>query len=153
MITIRAIREDDAADWLRMRCLLWPDGSTREHRDEIATFFAGTFPRGPWSVLLAERANNGESDAVGFAEVSIRTYAEGCTSHRIGYLEGWFVDDAHRARGVGRALVAAAEQWARDRDCVEFASDTEPDNEASCAAHRALGFTDAGLVRCFHKKL
>lgn len=32
-------------------------------------------------------------------------------------------------------------------------SDAESDNEASIAAHLALGFSDEGLVRCFSKKL
>jgi aminoglycoside 6'-N-acetyltransferase I len=58
-----------------------------------------------------------------------------------------------RGRGVGRRLVSAAESWARGQGCSEFASDTEADNYASAAAHRALGFTDVGLVRCFRKDL
>ena len=50
-------------------------------------------------------------------------------------------------------LAKAAENWDRSRGCREFASDADPDNEASVAAHRALGFEDAGLVRCFRKDL
>jgi aminoglycoside 6'-N-acetyltransferase I len=49
--------------------------------------------------------------------------------------------------------VRAAEEWARGQGCVELASDTEAANAASAAAHRALGFTDLGLVRCFRKDL
>jgi aminoglycoside 6'-N-acetyltransferase I len=49
--------------------------------------------------------------------------------------------------------VSAAEQWARDRGCHEFASDTELDNSMSAAAHRALGFENAGAIRCFRKAL
>ena len=37
--------------------------------------------------------------------------------------------------------------------CTELASDAQPDNETSIAAHLALGFSDEGLVRCFSKKL
>jgi RimJ/RimL family protein N-acetyltransferase len=53
----------------------------------------------------------------------------------------------------GRALVAAAEAWGRREGCSEFASDADPNNEASIAAHRALGFADVGLIRCFRKTL
>jgi hypothetical protein len=42
---------------------------------------------------------------------------------------------------------------ARSAGCTEFASDAEADNEVSAAAHRALGFEDVGLIRCFRKDL
>ena len=90
---------------------------------------------------------------VGVAELSIRPYAESCVTDRVAYLEGWFVEPSTRRRGVGRALVEAAEGRGRAQGCSEFASDAAPDNAVSIRAHRALGFTDAGLIRCFHKKL
>lgn len=138
MITVRAAKYGDAGSWLRMRRALWPDGSEVEHRQEIERFLAGQ-AREPLAVLLAE---HGTGRVVGFAELSIRPYAEGCSSDRVAYLEGWFVVPEARRGGIGRALVAAAEDWARSQGCTEFASDTQPDNEASAAAHRALGFTD-----------
>jgi hypothetical protein len=36
---------------------------------------------------------------------------------------------------------------------TEFASDALADNEESARAHLALGFSDAGRVRCFRKDL
>jgi aminoglycoside 6'-N-acetyltransferase I len=54
---------------------------------------------------------------------------------------------------VGGALVRAAERWARSQGCREFASDAEADNRVSAAAHRALGFAEVGVVRCFRKDL
>lgn len=150
MVTIRTVTPADSDTWLRMRCALWPDGSAPEHRDEIEQFFAGDFPRWPWTALVA---HDDTSTLLGFAEVSVRPYAEGCESPQVGYLEGWWVEPVVRARGIGRALMAAAEDWARDRGLIEFASDAAPDNAASIAAHQALGFTDAGLVQCFRKQL
>ena len=140
----------DAATWLEMRMVLWPEDSDAEHREEIDQFFAGEFPRWPWSVLLAEDASG---RALGFAEVSVRPYAEGCRSNRVAYLEGWFVLPEARNRGVGRALVDAAEEWGRSQGCPEFASDADPQNDVSRAAHGALGFVDVGLVHCFRKDL
>jgi aminoglycoside 6'-N-acetyltransferase I len=90
---------------------------------------------------------------VGFAEVSIRSYAEGCATDRVGYLEGWYVEPSARRQGIGRALVTAAERWAQSLGCREFASDAEAANELSALAHRALGFGEVGLVRCFRKAL
>jgi aminoglycoside 6'-N-acetyltransferase I len=148
-IRVRHLRPEDKEPWVRLRLALWPDHSAAEHRLEADRFFSGA-SKEPLAVLVAESTGAG---LVGFAEISIRAYAEGCVTDRVGYLEGWFVAPDARRRGTGRALVGAAEQWARSQGCVEFASDAEADNEESALAHRALGFDDVGLVRCFRKDL
>lgn len=148
-ITVRSATARDATAWLGLRHALWPEGSKAEHREEIDRFFRGEAPE-PLAVLLAEDTTG---QVVGLAELSIRPHAEGCESDRVAYLEGWFVAPAARGRGIGRALVAAAEAWGRAQGCREFASDTQPDNGASAAAHKALGFRDVGQGRCFRKDL
>jgi aminoglycoside 6'-N-acetyltransferase I len=91
--------------------------------------------------------------AVGFAELSIRAYAEDCTTDRVAYLEGWYVVPDARRQGVGRALMAAAETWGRSQGCTEFGSDALLDNDVSEAAHLALGFEETVQLRCFRKLL
>jgi aminoglycoside 6'-N-acetyltransferase I len=132
-----------------MRRALWPEGSADEHEHQIERFFAGRALE-PLAVLIAEDPGG---QPLGFAELSIRAHAEGCSTDRVGYLEGWFVVPAARRRGVGRDLIAAAEGWARGQGCTELASDSQPENEISRAAHRAAGFDDVGLVRCYRKEL
>ena len=144
---VRQATLGDAAALARLRHALWPDGSEAEHRQEVERFLTDLGHRG--AVLVAD----GRSRLLGFAEVSIRAYAEGCRSDRVGYLEGWFVEPEARQHGIGRQLVAAAEAWARLQGCVEFASDAEEANELSAAAHRAVGFAEVGLIRCFRKDL
>lgn len=149
MVTIRPVTKNDAACWLRLRCALWPNGSQSEHRGEIEHFFSGQADE-PQAVFLALDASG---HAVGLAELSVRPCAEGCRTDRVAYLEGWYVVPEARRRGIGRALVEAAEEWGRAQGCTEFASDTEPDNKVSGLAHHALGFKDVGMVRCFRKDL
>jgi aminoglycoside 6'-N-acetyltransferase I len=147
-LVVRHVRRADRNAWIGLRQALWPD-SLAGHAAEADLFFDGESSN-PLAVLVAE--DPGQS-VVGFAEVSIRSYAEGCATDRVGFLEGWYVAPVARQRGTGRALVAAAEDWARSQGCTEFASDAEADNEESALAHRALGFEDVGLVRCFRKDL
>lgn len=147
MTHVRTVGSADAEAWLRMRCALWPEGTEAEHRDEIRRFFAGQL-REPLQTLLALDETGAP---VGFAELSIRLYAEDCVTDRVAYLEGWYVEPQSRRRGVGRALVRAAEDWARAQGCAEFASDALLDNHVSAAAHRALGFEETVQIRCFRK--
>jgi len=127
----------------------WPEASVEEHAGEIEEFLSGRSAE-PLAVLVAADETG---SLVGFAELSIRPFAEGCDSSRVAYLEGWFVAAAARRRGVGRRLVEAAEAWARAQGCRELASDSSPGNTASLAAHRAVGFADAGLIQCHRKEL
>jgi len=131
-----------------MRHALWPDGSVEEHAKEIAAIVAGErVGVYPYVILVAE-------GGVGFAEVTLRSRADGCDPLQpVGYLEGWYVDEAHRRRGVGAALLRAAEEWARSQGCVEMASDTWLDNDVSQRAHEALGFELVDRVVNYKKRL
>ena len=83
----------------------------------------------------------------------MRSYAEGCSSPRVAYVEGWWVDADLRRTGVGRALIAAAEDWGRSLGLTELASDSELDNVDGQAAHRRVGFDEVERIVCFRKDL
>ena len=142
---VRPAQESDRAAWLEMRRTLWPDPdySLEEFQEQITDFIA----RGVAFIAF-------EGDVpVGFAEVSLRPYAEGCKSSPVAFLEGWFVAEAHRGRGVGRALLERVEQWGREQNCTELGSDTWLDNLDSQRAHEKLGFEDVERLVSFRKSL
>jgi aminoglycoside 6'-N-acetyltransferase I len=148
-VRVRPVVRDDAAAWLRMRNALWPEHEGNWHAIEIEEFLAGR-SKMPLGVLIAVD----ESDQpVGFVELFIRAYAEGCETDRVAYLEGWYVEPEGRRQGVGRALIEASEQWGREQGCTEFGSDALIDNDVSAAAHAALGFVETVQIRCFKKNL
>ena len=145
---IRSATQTDQVSWERMRQALWPSPA-RGHAGEIERYFAGKL-REPIEVLIAfdER-----EEAIGFIELSIRAYAEGCVSDRVAFVEGWYVEPDVRRKGVGAALIRAAENWARSQGCIELGSSTELENVPSAAAHQAVGFIETGVVRCFKRSL
>ena len=142
------VRRATAADippWSSLRADLWPEGTVAEHRAELVECWdaEGTLS------LVAE----GGADLVGFLEARLRSHADGCATSPVGYLEGWYVAPGWRRKGVGRGLVAEFERWGRAQGCRELASDTWPENAASLAAHRRLGFEEVDRVVTFRKGL
>jgi aminoglycoside 6'-N-acetyltransferase I len=128
-----------------MRTELWPEDKPGDHAREIDLVLV-TGPSDQAAAFVAEEANGA---LVGFVEMSVRAYAEECRTSRVGYVEGWYVAPGARRKGVGRALIAAGIEWAKERGCTEFASDAVIDNHASHAAHLALGFEEVVRIVCF----
>jgi aminoglycoside 6'-N-acetyltransferase I len=146
-IKVRQAQLSDQNDLAKMRALLWPDSSLEEHRREVDTVLrTGKYGTLPMSILISQ----GEDLALtGFLEVGLRSHADGCdTAQPVGFVEGWFVHEAFRNQGIGRALMLAAEEWARRQGCLEIASDTWIDDERSISTHQALGFEM--VDRCVH---
>ena len=144
--SIRRAEVPDHAEWLRMRRILWddcPDDQQLREMDEILKSETEI-------VLVAEKTVGGPC---GFVEVSIRPWAIGCEPRPVGYMEGWYVDEDVRREGVGRALVGAAEAWARSKGCRQMASDAELWNTVSHQAHGALGYEETGRLLLFKKDL
>jgi aminoglycoside 6'-N-acetyltransferase I len=144
---IRALAAGEEAEWRRLRHALWPETTDADHATDLQEYRDAASSH---VILVAPRP---DGSLAGFAEVRLRSIVDGCSTSPVAFLEGWFVDPDMRRHGVGRALVQAAEDWARSRGCQEFGSDTEADNALSRAAHRSLGFTEAPPTVNFRKRL
>lgn len=145
---IRPLELRDRRSWAEMRAALWPDADAAELAHETVKHFAGL--KAADEVFVAEDVNG---HLLGFLEMSLRPYAEGCASSPVPYIEGWYVSTQARHQGVGRALVGAVENWARLRSFPEIASDAVLENDVSHAAHQALGFEEAERIVCYRKSL
>lgn len=105
---------------------------------------------GEGAVFVAEEAGK----IVGFAQCALRhDYVEGTDSSPVGYLEDIFMDEACRRRGYAARLLSACEKWAKEKGCLEFASDCELTNTDSLKFHLSLGFQEANRIICFTKAL
>jgi aminoglycoside 6'-N-acetyltransferase I len=143
---VRACQLADWPDWLRMSQALFPGVPT----EDLAAGMRELRTRSDAEVFVAERA---DGSVAGFVEVGARPYADGCDTSPVGYIEAWYVDPDVRRQGVGRALLAAAEAWARGRGYLEMASDAQLDNTVSHAAHRRAGYAEVDRVVQFRKPL
>lgn len=144
-MNIRLATPTDAANLGHLASRMW------EHApDELASEFAVLTASSEAACFLAFDGDT----AIGFAQCQLRhDYVEGCESSPVGFLEGIFVAEGYRLTGMGRALLAACEKWAKDKGCSEFASDCELDNTVSLAWHMKNGFTEMGRTIWFAKKL
>lgn len=145
-IDVRPAGFEDTGRTAALAALLWPANDEAALRAEFEALAAD--PRA--AVFLAREGER----AAGFAHCQLRTdYVEGTDSSPVGYLEAVYVLPEYRGRGLGRALVAACEAWARRHGCREFASDCELLNAASLRFHLRLGFEEANRIICFRKAL
>jgi len=129
-----------------MRLALWPEHTAAEHEAGMREWRA----RADAAVFIALRPDR---SICGFVEAGERLYADGCDSSPVGYVEGWYVDDDMRLKGVGRAMLAAAESWARARGRTEMASDALLENDVSHKAHEASGYAEVERLVLFRKVL
>ena len=131
---------------------LWPEGPVEEHCRELEAILSGNPPGTlPLVVFVAEAS---DKSLLGFLEVGLRSHADSCDPARpVGYVEGWYVTDAHRNRGIGKQLLVAAEDWARSQGCTEMASDTQLGNELSLLVHQSLGYEIVERAILFRKAL
>jgi aminoglycoside 6'-N-acetyltransferase I len=143
---IREITENDRGEWVRLRDALWP-GSLWDHDVETRKHFEARADRP--IVFVADAGGR----LVGFLELDFRKYAPGCTSSPVPFIEGWYVEPAMRGRGVGRALIDAAETHAHASGHREIASDAELENAGGIAAHGAVGYEEVERTVCFRKSL
>ena len=135
-MSVRRSRPGDAAAIFQLARKLWPDCEQTDLDGEV--FF------------VAEEKNG---TLCGFACVRVRPYVDGAEGEPCPHLEGWFVEEGLRGKGIGRALVGAVETWCREQGFDELTSDALADNAQSIASHKAIGFAPTELLQLFRKDL
>jgi len=145
-LVVRAYQGCDWAEWLRMSRALFPGASVEDDECEMRA----SLTRDDAEVFVAVRP---DGLLAGYVEVDTRSYADGCSTTPVGYIEAWYVDPDLRHMGIGRQLLAAAEGWARARGYREMASDALLENDLSHRAHRRAGYSEVDRVVQYRKDL
>lgn len=143
-LDIRKASVKNPQAWSSLRIKLWPSLSIAESIAEMSEFDGMDF--------LAWIASF-EGNDIGFIEISVRAFANGCRERPVVFIEGIWIDKRYRHCGVGRALICVAQTWAINNGFNEIASDTDLDNTVSQKAHLAWGFKETERVVYFCKDL
>jgi RimJ/RimL family protein N-acetyltransferase len=72
-------------------------------------------------------------------------------SHHVADL-GLMVSAAHRRRGIGRALLEAAERWAHDSGVSKLELHVFPHNESALSLYVACGYEQEGIRRAHYRR-
>ncbi|MEM6883589.1 MAG: GNAT family N-acetyltransferase [Verrucomicrobiota bacterium] len=146
--TTRPAAESDIPNWCEMRAQLWPGYLHHEH--DVQNYFQNLDDN---RIAIMAVATTAPDSALGFIELSLRQNIPATKDDVYTYIEGWFVSEMIRHAGAGKALIAAAEHWAREHSCSEMASECEIKNQNSASAHLACGFSEEPRNIRFRKNL
>ena len=143
---IEALNTNSLLTAVNLAKKLWPESSA----EELETDFIQLIDSDVWHVALYRDV----AEYIGFLQLSLRSdYVEGCTSSPVLYIEGIFVDESIRGKGVATELIDYAADWGRERGCTEMASDCDIDNKNSFDFHKAIGFKEVARTINFAKRL
>lgn len=146
---IRVATYSDLSGWIELRARLWGNTSLDEHRAEAVALLA----KSPDECIAFLDVIDGEGIRA-FAEAALRhDHVNGCETSPVAFLEGIFVQPNDQGSGIGKLLLKAVQSWARDKGCLELASDAHIDNLASHAFHSATGFEETDRVIYYRKAL
>lgn len=140
MIEIRWVRPDDRAVWES----LFRDYIAFYERDEPQRMYDRA-----WDEFLTAKRMHAlvavlDDHVVGIAHFLV--HANTSLPSDVCYLQDLYVDAAVRGRGVGRALIAAVADWARQSGCARLYWTTKQDNVAARKLYDAVA-TFRGFVR------
>jgi streptothricin acetyltransferase len=71
--------------------------------------------------------------------------------NQFAYVEDLVVDVCHRKRGIGRALIEKAAQWAKEKHLSGVMLETQNNNVAACLFYQRCGFTLGGFDRLLYR--
>ena len=135
IITFRMASRDDAPDILRLTrglaAFMGREADVTATAEDLARTM---FDEGAGEALLAVHADDG---VVGCA-VFFTTFST-WNGLRSLYLEDLFVDEAHRAGGVGRALMRRLAALAEERGCGKLSWHCRDTNPSGLAFYERLG--------------
>ncbi|GGN17951.1 MULTISPECIES: GNAT family N-acetyltransferase [Marinomonas] len=151
---IRRIKACEAMSWSTLRVDFLP-AIKDISQGEVDAFFQGndSNQENISNVKEVLVALDDSQKMVGFIELNLRNNVPGSSQQTTPYIEAWFVSPDCQGQGIGKALIHAAEEWAKQQGFQELGSDAPITNEKSVNLHKQLGFNEIERVVCLLKVL
>lgn len=133
-VTIRDARQNDLPQLLSM-----VEGLAKHHNDvpqiTIEVLKRDIFAAPPWIYVMVAEVNE---RAIGYVSlcplVQLQFGIRGIDMHHL------FVEKSFRGVGIGKLLIEASMQKAKELSCTYMAVGTHPDNSSAQAVYLACGF-------------
>lgn len=127
---------------IQLELLLWPDndydGLYNETKESSDYYFGAIH----------------DNQLIGFIQLAIREeHVNGSSTSPVGYIEGIYVIEDYRKKGIARKLMEWGYRFLKENDCSEIGSDVELDNIMSQVFHEKMGFTEVERVVFYIRKL
>lgn len=146
MLRVRKAAEDDVAELVRLRALLFetlggdffnPASADDDWRDTLAAVLKEQLTADAVRILVVD-GDNGLA-ACGIGTIEQRLPGPHLRNGRIGHVIGVVTDPAYRRRGHSSAVMRGLLDWFREREVARVDLYASPEGEP---LYRALGFTD-----------
>ncbi len=145
-IIIRQMTQADSDRWLSLASRLWPHSSLKELEWVFQNILHSDHETG---VIVTSN-----DTPVAFMNLSLHfDYVHGALQRPVAYVEGLYVIEAYRRKGMARHLIKLAEDWAISRGCSQLASDALLDNVRSHSFHKSVGFREVARTVSFIKDI
>lgn len=134
------------ADWLALRKALYSPLEDAFHEAEMRQIL-GSKEQACFLAL------DESGVPLGFMELSLRNFVDGCLGSPVGYVEGLYVVPEARGRGIARMMLEHAMRWSRGHGCRDVAADTGIADEEAQRFWAAMGFRETYRIVEFKKSL
>jgi GNAT superfamily N-acetyltransferase len=141
-VVIRVARESDAADIARLAADLGYEVDPAVVSDRLSRFLA----RPDQQFLIADI----EGHPAGWLHVASAEFVE---AGRFAWIAGLVVSEGHRQKGIGRLLMARAEDWAREQGCPVVRLWSSSSRTGAHRFYERLGYTNIKTQYSFAKSL
>ena len=138
-VKLTKITREDLAQWKAMRKELYPTLDEMFDEKEMERIFNHK----EWACQLITDYNE---TILGFVEISLRNFVDGCLSSPVAYIEGLFLKPQYRQQGLGKEVIKQIMAWCIQHGYSELATDTELENLNAQAFYKSVGFQETYRV-------
>jgi aminoglycoside 6'-N-acetyltransferase I len=133
------IQRNQFREWKEMREDIYPLLDEEYHQEEMEQIFVSD----EWFCYFLTDEDN---RTLGLVELSSRNIVDGCLSSPVAYIEGLYLKEEYRGRGLGKEAIRVILDWCREKGFSELATDAELGNVKAQHFYEAVGFQETDRV-------